>query len=144
MTIVFDSNIAEIEAKFDKWTKKFRNKDETILKPFLEKEVKRTKKRIRTDKRTPDGIPWAIWAESTAISRARKGTALRGLLYDTGALLKSIEYDINNDRFAVGSGVDYAEYLQEGTDNMPAREFLGFNERSEADILWLTKTIFRT
>lgn len=43
---------------------------------------------------------------------------------DTGALVKSIAIEGNGDNWFVGSGLDYAEYLELGTKNMRPRPWL--------------------
>lgn len=89
-----------------------------------------TQNRIRTEKTDPAGTPWQPWATSTTIARIKKGTASRGLLYDSGNLLNSITYQVSGKQVSVGSsGVPYAIYLQQGTPNMPARPFIGYSNK---------------
>jgi len=142
MSLRFRSNLDAIERKFQRWINNFADKKNNIHKPLAKKEVERTRKRIERTKLDPDGVPWQPWALSTEEHRRRKGTLSRGLLYDTGALLNSITFEVTDDNFAVGSGLEYAEYLQDGTINMEAREFLGFNEEIESDVEWAITTIF--
>lgn len=142
MEIQFQSNIAEIDLKIKKYQGRLRNK-KAIHKTLAEKEYKRTRERITRTKVNPDGKPWAMWAASTSKSRARKGNTARGLLYDSGNLLNSINWTANQNEFAIGTNEEYAEYIQEGTPNMPSHEFLGFNERIEQDMEWLLGTMFK-
>lgn len=90
---------------------------------------KSTQDRIKSTKTAPNGIPWAAWSSLTAFSRARKGNSSSGLLFDTGRLHDSIEYQVQARSVIVGAGVQYAKYLQEGTLNMPARPFVGMSKQ---------------
>ncbi|MGZ3307271.1 MAG: phage virion morphogenesis protein [Xanthobacteraceae bacterium] len=84
--------------------------------------------RIRRDKMTPWGSVWAPWMPSTQKARERKGNAAQGLLWDKGTLLQSVHFDAASQEVVIGTEVPYAEYLQDGTERMEAREFLGWNE----------------
>ena len=64
--------------------------------------------RITTTKTAPDGTPWAPWAFVTEMARERKGTAGYGLLYDSGALYNSIDYQVVGKQVIAGAGVSYA------------------------------------
>lgn len=141
--IIYESNIPELVEIFSKWENKIRNPRRHILEPLGKREKERTKKRIRLGKVTPEGFNWVPWAPATAIQRARKGNISTGLLFDTGEMYRSIDYRTENNTFSVGTNVDYAEYQQYGTEHIPAREFLGFNEKIEDDVQWVFKTIFR-
>ena len=98
--------------------------------PFLEavgdREVKLARERIRDTKLDPLGNAWAPWAPFTRSEREHKGNAGLGLLLDEGGLLLSLDKAIFGDSVEIGSNLDYAKDLQEGTDKMPAREFLGW------------------
>lgn len=102
--------------------------------------VEDIKHRIVKLKQDPDDQPWAPWAESTRKGRERKGNAALGLLYDTGTLLHSITSEVKNHgakggwSLQVGTNVHYATYLNEGTEKMPARPFLGISKRAQASI----------
>ena len=100
-------------------------------------EVENVRALITNDKTSPWGDasePWAPWAPSTAAYRERKGNADQGLLWDDGDLLRSIRAethmygDVGYGTLEVGSDLDYAVFLQDGTDRMPARKYLGWNE----------------
>ena len=101
-------------------------------------EVENIRAAITTDKTSPWGdavAPWAPWAPSTAKERTRKGNADQGLLWDSGALLESIRavanvYGPGHGTLDVGSDLDYAVFLQDGTEQMPARKYLGWNEHT--------------
>jgi len=95
---------------------------------------KSTQERISTTKKSPSDQPWAPWADVTAMAREKKGTAGRGLLFDSGALYDSIDYQVQAKSVIVGAGVSYARFLQAGTFNMPARPFIGFSQQDKTNI----------
>jgi phage gpG-like protein len=88
-------------------------------------------KRIQTTKRDANGRAWAPWATSTARARRKSGSAGRGLLYNTGALDRSLTYTVQGPKVSVQTASPYARYLQNGTNRMPARPFLGFGKVEE-------------
>lgn len=94
------------------------------------------KHRIVKLKADPEDQAWAPWAESTRKGRERKGNAALGLLYNTGTLLHSITSQVvgSHNTLQVGTNVHYAKYLQEGTEKMPARPFLGISKRAQSAI----------
>jgi len=102
--------------------------------PFLgyvgEHEVKAVQNRIRDSKTDPLGNDWAPWAPFTRSERTHKGNADLGLLLDEGDLLLSIDKMIFGDTVEIGSNLDYAKDLQEGTERMPPRPFLGWEPES--------------
>lgn len=107
-----------------------------------------TEKRITSTKRAPDGAPWAPWAPGTEAARNKKGNASRGLLYDSGELLRSITARVENGQAIVGTGVSYAPFLQQGTNKMPARPFVGVSAEDQRDIQgilrrYLAEQVFR-
>ncbi len=133
-------NLDEIERKFKKWGKKV-SAPKDILNEFGKHEVERVKARFGS-KSDPDGGKWTQWDRDTEEERQREGTSSTGLLFETGALYNSIQYQVSGNKVTIGTNVEYAQYLQDGTVNMPPREFLGFNDRSAADISWLIETVF--
>jgi phage gpG-like protein len=85
-----------------------------------------TKERIELTKKNPDNVKWDPWKESTA-KYLREHKPKSSLLVREGLLLGTIEHQsAGNDAVLVGSPMEYAEYLQEGTKKMVARKFLGF------------------
>ena len=103
-------------------------------------EVDDARARITATKMNPWGGDWESWADSTRKYRERKGNAGLGLLWDEGSLLDSIHFAVEGPSVAIGSDLDYARYLQEGTENMPAREFLGWSP----DMLPFYEQLFAT
>lgn len=102
--------------------------------PFLEaigeREVEAVQHRILDTKTDPLGNAWAPWAPFTRSERTHKGNADLGLLLDEGDLLLSIDKAVMGESVEIGSNLDYAKDLQEGTGRMPAREFLGWSPES--------------
>ena len=98
-----------------------------VLSRIGASEVENVRGRIRQTKRNPWGADWAPWAPSTAQHREHKGNAAQGLLWDEGDLIESIRYAVQYGTVDIGSDLDYAPYLQFGTQDMPARPFLGWN-----------------
>ncbi len=100
--------------------------------PFLtwvgETETEKARQRIDDTKTSPQGVPWDPWEPSTEKQRVRKGNAQLGLLYDEGDLFDSIHFVVDGGTVAIGSDLDYALYLQDGTEKMDARPFLGWSD----------------
>ena len=95
--------------------------------------AKRIERELETGKHDPDGKPWEPWALSTANARLKKGNADRGLLYDTGTLLHSIRMQVGVSDVVIGTEVPYSKYLQDGTNRMPPRPFVGWGAEGEAE-----------
>lgn len=89
--------------------------------------------RIISSKADSKERAWAPWMPSTAKARAKKGNAALGLLYDTGTLLDSITSQIvgSHNTVQVGTNVHYAKYLNDGTEKMAAREFMGISDAAK-------------
>lgn len=100
------------------------------LRKLATEEVKNAQHRIMVTKQSPDGDNWIEWAQSTRLGRERKGNAGKGLLWDSGNLLRSFKIDINTSDVVISNTAPYANYLQEGTNKMPARPFLGWSKES--------------
>lgn len=98
-----------------------------LLEELGEHFVHIVKERIQSTKENPYGRDWQEWADGTRRQREYKGNTAQGLLWDTGDLLHSITFETGPNEVRIGSPLDYAKWLQDGTENMPAREFLGFS-----------------
>lgn len=109
-----------------------------------------TRHRIETEKTTPEGAAWkANW----------KGSSI---LYESGALSRSIDYRASEDSAEVGSGLIYARIHQEGgviraksakalvfqmgnhlvqvqNVTMPARPYLGLSADNQREIIETTE-----
>ena len=97
--------------------------------------VEDIKERIIKTKTDPEGNKWAPWAPSTQEARVKDGTAALGLLYRNGELARSITATMKGSKaFEIGSNLEYAKYLQEGTTRMPARPFIGISKRAQTGI----------
>lgn len=69
-----------------------------------------TRRRISDEKTAPDGSAWTPW--STAYQKTRHGN--QSLLQGEGALLDSIEYQVQRNSVRVGSALAYAGVHQDG------------------------------
>jgi phage virion morphogenesis protein len=98
-----------------------------LIGPLLKRQ---TQDRIRNQKSSPSGEAWAPWSTSYAATR----TSRHSLLIDTRELLKTLEWDHDQDTVEIRSPKPYSGYLQHGTRKMPAREFLGLSGANRRDI----------
>lgn len=108
--------------------KKLQNRK--FLNTIARQQQEEVRRRIRTTKVDPDGVPWAPWSAATLKARTRRGTVATGLLYETGKLWRSIRSFVVNTSIRITADVPYARYLQQGTLRMPARPFLGWSEQT--------------
>ncbi|MDU7778697.1 MAG: phage virion morphogenesis protein [Aeromonas sp.] len=69
-----------------------------------------TRRRISDEKTAPDGSAWTPW--SAAYQKTRHGN--QSLLQGEGALLDSIEYQVQRNNVRVGSALAYAGVHQDG------------------------------
>lgn len=97
-----------------------------LLQNVGNREQEKAEQRIVSSKINPDNRQWRPWAYSTILTRQRDGTLSRGLLYQTGNLLRSFTVKISRATVEIKNSAFYARYLQMGTANMPRREFLGW------------------
>jgi len=86
-----------------------------------------------TDMQSPDGEAWEELAPGTIANKKR----VDRILTETGTLADTLNYQLGNDQLMFGSNMEYAASHQLGRDeaNIPAREFLGFSEQDEDEIL---------
>lgn len=103
---------------------------ENMLTFIGDAEVSEVYKRIIDIKASPFGEAWEPWSEQRLAERSIKGNVSQGLLWDTGELMNSIRYEVSRDGVSIGTDIFYATDLQQGTDRMPAREFLGWRPES--------------
>lgn len=91
-----------------------------------------TRRRINREKSEPEtGAKWPQWSEKYAKTRHRN----QSLLISTGHLRDSIFSRKNSrDSISIGTNLFYAKFLQEGTQIMPKRPFLGLSRRNQAAI----------
>lgn len=97
-----------------------------------------TRRRIAQEKTSPDGVAWAPWSASYKTSR-RKG---HSLLQETGALMDSIAWRIEDDQVLVGTNLVYGaihqfggtEGMKGGAAHVPARPYLGLSAQNVTEI----------
>lgn len=87
----------------------------------------------------PDGKRWPV-SKAAAIRRGggktyrtiggvRKGFSGTGTLFETGALFQSIQLGrAAKGEINIGTDVPYARFVQEGTNRLPERIYLGFGD----------------
>jgi phage gpG-like protein len=85
--------------------------------------------------------PWKVLADSTVAKRRNEDSSTIKALRDTGMLWQSIGSEADGGisetgaAFAeIGTRVEYAAYHQDGTDRIPARPFLLFQDQDISDI----------
>ena len=138
MSLKFRVARNEVNSAVDQMVRKLN--DKAMMQEIGDIVVEDIRHSITTTKKSPDEKPWAPWAPSTAKARERKGNAALGLLFDTGNLLRSITAEVKNHgskggvQVYIGTNVKYAEWLNNGTEKMPARPFLGVSRRAKASI----------
>jgi phage gpG-like protein len=68
------------------------------------------RRRISSEKRAPNGVPWPAW--SNAYAKTRHGG--QSLLQGDGGLLDDIHYVVGYDQVEIGSNLPYARIHNEG------------------------------
>lgn len=130
MTIKVTGDTNPVKKLVDQWANR-----QQFLEEVGQMLLESTRERIITSKTDPEGRAWKPWARSTALARSKDGSAARGLLYKSGNLLDSLEVRIVGDmKVSVATQVPYAQFLQNGTNRMPARPFLGASKQDEQNI----------
>lgn len=94
-----------------------------------------TRRRISSEKRTPDGEAWTDWSDDYAQTR-HSG---HSLLENEGELLDSIQYQVNGDEVAVGSNLIYAAIqhyggAEVGKPGLMARPYLGVSADNQDEL----------
>ncbi len=119
------------------------------LKPLL-KDIgvyakKSTKNRIKDEKKSPDGVPWADYKNPNYAAIKKAGIERKnrepgedkwllkpsegGLLEHSADLLKSISRKTHKDYVEWGSNMEYAARHQFGGGGIIARPFLGISRK---------------
>lgn len=107
--------------KFREKAMKFRSKKSAILERMANNAVIYFKV-DSFDKRSFNGVPWAP-------NKVQDG---RQQLVKTGRMRQSINIlSRTSDSIKVGSNVPYAKYHNEGTKNLPKRQFIGSSKELE-------------
>ena len=99
-----------------------------FMKLVADQLVANTHERFDRTKSDPDGRKWAPWAESTRRAYQKSGHS-GSLLVRTGALRNSIRSTAGKKQASVSSNLKYGQYIQQGTDIMPARPFIGIGQK---------------
>ena len=91
-----------------------------------------TKRRIESERTSPEGKPWAPWSPDYARTRH----AGHNLLQDEGHLYQTMQHVVQGDTVLTGSNRDYAVW------NQASRPFLGLSPENIDDVnhlinLWL-------
>lgn len=107
----------------------YKNLD-PVFKKIGQFEMRQTRRRIVKTKESPDKVKWKGWAPGTIKARWNKGNIGQGLLYDTKTMHDLFVLTHSNNHMSLKPGVNYAEFLQFGTNNMSARPFMGWSEVS--------------
>ena len=97
-----------------------------------------TRRRIESERTSPDGEPWPAWSEGYAATRHGN----QELLQADGGLLDSIQSAVDGDVLEVGTPLVYGPIHQfGGTGDMPpgpaavpAREYLGIGPGNELEL----------
>jgi phage gpG-like protein len=105
-------------------------KDRQLMKELSGIVLQDVKTRVGVSKLTPEGTPWVPWSPATLRYRQKKNNVNQGLLFDTGKLLNSFKATSGIQTFSVGTDVTYAPFLNNGTNRMPARKFMGISEQA--------------
>lgn len=95
------------------------------------REVYSIQERIIETKEDPDGHAWAAWRPFTRSQREAKGNADKGLLWDSGTLLRSIAATPSHAGVIIGTSIPYANDLQFGVGMAP-RPFIGWSEEGKS------------
>lgn len=124
----------DIKDALGKYAKKISDSRDLMeeLGEIIEEDIRH---RIVKLKKDPDDKPWKPWKKSTRKARQKKGNAALGLLFDSGELAASITHKVTaKNKLQVGTDNPYAGYLNDGTNNMPARPFIGISKRAQKGI----------
>ena len=70
-------------------------------------------------------VEWAELAESTKADRIKKGYSENDPLLRSGELRNSIDVTTSHNQVVVGSALDTAVWMEQGTTKAPPRSFLG-------------------
>jgi len=124
--VTMNNNLTKL---LEKQTKEFQVK---IRKEIAKISVKHFKDGFRTGGGQTDAGKWAkrknqeSLAEKKQLSSQEKRELGRAILVKTGSLRNSIKiYKITSDQIIIRSNMPYSARINFGTNNMPAREFLG-------------------
>ncbi len=132
---------SDVKASIESFKRDIRQAKAKAMVEYASGELTDVQQRIANRKTDPYARPWAPWSFATRQQRIRMGNAMRGLLYRTGALLRSFRATIRGDRVTISSNLPYAEYLQNGRANMRRRVIVDLG--SKLSMNRLTKALKR-
>jgi phage virion morphogenesis protein len=89
-----------------------------------------------SDEVDPQGQAWELLSVNT-IEQKSLSSQSNKILRGYGTLADTLNYQLNGDQLLFGSNMEYAATHQFGREdaNIPAREFLGFSDEDENEIL---------
>lgn len=112
---------SEVSIQMDKLKKKVQEAQNRAIVEYGQSELQDIQRRITTAKTDPYARRWAPWSFATRQQRIRQGNVGRGLLYRTGALLRSFRASIRGGTLTISSDLPYSRFLQDGRPNMRPR-----------------------
>jgi len=86
----------------------------------------------------PEGVSWVPLSPFTRQLYEKKHITHVKLLHNTGRLRGSINYEVYSDSFEIFSTCPYAETHQQGSGQVPRRQFLGF---TDDDVLYIAEVL---
>ena len=141
MTVSLSGDFSQMQEVF--------NRIEDLI-PFYDRvgeyAVLKTRERLHLTKISPDGSHWAPWTLYTLDRRILKGNVGQGLLWDTGALLNDVRFEVDgNFGVSIGTYLEYGLTLQEGIPGtQEPRPWLGWDENDKAAIMGFATEYFIT
>ena len=125
MDIGFDG-LNELDMLVARWASWWPRRSLSLLGDALKED---TRLRLEDDVASPSGEKWDPWSPAYAETRGPE----HKLLYSSGDLARSMEFDVNGDTLDFGSGLPYALVHQKGSrdGNTPAREYVGVSRELE-------------
>lgn len=103
--------------------------------------VSSTQSRLKDEKHTPDGMPWADYKDPKyAGHKAQKSSG--GLLEFSGMLIRSISSQATRDTAEWGSNREYAARMHYGGGGVIGRKYLGISSRDSRVLKDLIKSYY--
>lgn len=129
---VDDSQLAAVAAKLNRLG---RGADPHEILDVISAEVEsQTRRRIESEKASPEGGAWPAWSPDYAAKRHGG----HSLLVNEGELLDSIQRLVSGKEAQVGTNLIYGAIHQFGGDevdmDIPAREYLGISDDNRDDL----------
>lgn len=106
-----------------------------LLEGIAAEIASQTKRRISTEKTSPEGVAWKKLDPESRYAKTRHSG--HSLLMNEGNLVDDIQYQVSGNEGVVGSSLIYAATHQMGDDsrNIKARPFLGVSSSNETALL---------